>query len=136
MYTYSYNIIYLNVAYYIDGPEIAAAESALAAVELGNVTLVCGANLVGHPAPNVQWRNSADVVIDPTNTNFVFNDGPEFVSLTIISAQLSDTGNWTCTLSSNETVVTVERMLPLTVISEYTCKISILRTHDYLPLYI
>ncbi len=87
-------------------------------MEQANVTLMCGTNVVGHPVPSVQWRDSADSVIDTADTAFVFNNGPELVSLTILSAQLSNTGNWTCTLTSTETAVIVERMLSLTVIRE------------------
>ncbi len=103
---------------YLDGPDIEATETSFAAAEGVNTTLVCGTNLVGNPVPSVHWRDSRANTIDTNDTAYIFNNGQELVTLTILQAQLNDSGNWTCVLSSNVTGNIVERMLALTVIGK------------------
>lgn len=77
---------------------------------------MCGANLIGNPKPMVQWRDSQGNIVDTNNTAYIFNNDRELVTLTLLQTQLNDSGNWTCTLSSNVTGNIVERMFSLIII--------------------
>ena len=83
-----------------------------------NVSIVCGLQLRGDPAAIVQWRDGEGRLLDAPNSTFLFNNGPEVVDLMILGAKLSDSGNWTCTLTNTQTGIVLERILALTIICE------------------
>lgn len=83
-----------------------------------NVTIVCGHQLRGDPTAIMEWRDSEGNLLDAANSTFLFSSGPEVVSLMILGAKLTDSGNWTCTLTNAQTGTTLERVLALTIICE------------------
>ena len=98
-----------------DGPEIEEENPSFVAVENDNVTLSCGTMLVGNPTPVIEWTDNEGNVIS-TNNKYIFNNGPDVVSLVIIDTELIDSGNWTCRLITSETGGEVQRIVTLTVI--------------------
>lgn len=108
---------YNGLSAHVDGPEISEEEDpSFVAAENDNVTLICGTMLVGSPAPVIEWTNNEGNVINTTSNDYIFNNGPDVVSLVIIGTQLVDSGNWTCRLTTSETGGEVQRILTLTVI--------------------
>ena len=104
------------------GPELTSNSSTFATLQHDSVTLVCGSTLIGNPPPVIQWFSNTNNEINQTDDQFVVNNGPEIVALTILNASQSDDGIWHCVLTSNTPNGTIiqqlQRNLTLTILSK------------------
>ena len=94
----------------------------VAALEENNITIVCGTNLEGNPAPIVQWFSNIGDKVSADNPAFTLNDGPDIVSLTITETNSSHSGIWICVLTTKSpngtTIQRLQRNLTVTILGE------------------
>ena len=109
---------------YTDGPELTEPTSmSSTALQGDNISLTCGNELKGNPAPSIRWISNTGDEIDETNTRFSIRNRSEVVCLTIFNATLRDAGIWSCMLHStlpNGTIIQqLQRNLTLTILGEF-----------------
>ena len=100
-----------------DGPDITLGPSVVATLEGDNATLVCGTNLTGNPEPTVQWMDNNNTEVRRNDSRFVFDDGPEIVSLSIFNVTVEDDGIWRCVVQV-ENASEVQQNVTLTAVGK------------------
>ena len=100
-----------------DGPDITLGPSVVATLEGDNATLVCGTNLTGNPEPTVQWMDNNNTEVRRNDSRFVFDDGPEIVSLSIFNVTVEDDGIWRCIVQV-ENASEVQQNVTLTAVGK------------------
>jgi len=101
----------------IVGPDITLGASVVATLEGDNATLICGTNLTGNPEPTIQWMDNNNTEVRRNDSRFVFNDGPEIVSLDISNVTVEDDGMWICNVQV-ENVSEVQQNITLVVVGK------------------
>ena len=64
----------------------------------GDVTLLCGSDPDGNPAPVAEWRDNNGTVVSNGGRYSIVSDSSE-VSLTIQGVTANDAGDWQCSLT-------------------------------------
>ena len=101
----------------------------------GGVTLLCGSNPDGNPAPVAEWRDNNGAVVPDGGRYSIVSDSSE-VSLTIQGVTANDAGDWQCSLTvevGNRTIGTpVVRSITLFVVGKncfFSKQLTIYRHH-------
>ena len=109
-----------NGSFVSDPPQFVGPEGDIRrAVLVGaDITLVCGANIVGNPTPIISWTDNNVVIISDGNGI----SGSTTLSLTIASVTRDQAGNWTCTVANS--LGSIRHLISLTVVGECVCVLT------------
>ena len=117
------------------GPSIVAGDDRVPVAVGGGVTLLCGSNPDGNPAPVAEWRDNNGAVVPDGGRYSIVSDSSE-VSLTIQGVTANDAGDWQCSLTvevGNRTIGTpVVRSITLFVVGKncfFSKQLTIYRHH-------
>ena len=93
------------------GPTIVPGDDRVPVAVGGDVTLLCGRDPRGNPAPVAEWRDNNGTVVPDGGRYSIVSDSSE-VSLSIQGVTANDAGDWQCSL----TVEVGNRMIGHTVV--------------------